>query len=104
MDSGGVDYYWVPLKPDLLPSVITEVDRICQRHKELFVKAARGETKYRKELEFLNVTIRARIEDFDNYYNKHFQDYRLPYFEKQKYRLKRLVAESSQLDPLIKEG
>lgn len=58
----------------------------------------------RKELEFLNVTIRARIEDFDNYYASHFQDYRLPYFEKQKYRLRRLIADSMKLDPNITEG
>ena len=63
-----------------------------------------GDNKARKELEFLNVTIRARIEDFDNFYNEHFQDYRLPYFEKQKYRLRRLVADSMRLDPTLTEG
>lgn len=49
-------------------------------------------------MEFLNVSIRARIEDFDNYYVLHFQDFRTPFFEKQKYRLRRLLAESVAVD------
>ena len=63
-----------------------------------------GDSAAKKELELLNVRIRARIEDFDNFYAEHFQDYRLPYFEKQKYRLRRLIADSMRLDPNIEEG
>jgi hypothetical protein len=48
------------------------------------------------ELEFLNVSIRARIEDFDNYYGQHFQDFRTPFFEKQKFRLRRYISKFSQ--------
>ena len=71
---------------------------------ELLNKAIKGESKAKKLIEFLNVTIRARIEDFDIFFNEHFQDYRLPYFEKQKYRLRRLVADSMKLDSNIEEG
>jgi hypothetical protein len=54
-------------------------------------------------LEFLNVSIRARIEDFDNFYDHHFEDYRIPFFEKQKFRLRRLLAESLITDPYFDE-
>ena len=71
---------------------------------ELLAKAMKGDSYYKKQLEFLNVTIRARIEDFDIFYAKHFQDYRLPFFEKQKYRLRRLISDSMKLDPSMTEG
>jgi len=52
----------------------------------------------------LNVSIRARIEDFDNYYAIHFQDFRTPFFEKQKFRLRRLLAESMAAEGNPYEG
>ena len=48
-----------------------------------------GNPTARRNLEFLNVSIRARIEDFDNFYANYFQDFRMPFFEKQKFRLRR---------------
>ena len=71
-----------------------------------------GLSEAKRNLEFLNVSIRARIEDFDNFYNTHFQDFRMPFFEKQKYRLRRyqicpyfrLLVEALTVDPDFEEG
>ena len=49
------------------------------------------------------MSIRARIEDFDNFYDNHFQDFRMPFFEKQKFRLRKLLAESLITDPNFDE-
>lgn len=69
----------------------------------MLVNARDGDPKCRRDLEFLNVSIRARIEDFDNFYDHHFEDYRIPFFEKQKFRLRRLLAESLITDPHFDE-
>ena len=101
MDSIGV--YWINLKPHLLPVIIQEVDSVCKKHRNLLVSARDGDAKASRDLEFLNVSIRARIEDFDNFYDDHFQDFRMPFFEKQKFRLRRLLAESLITDPNFDE-
>ena len=67
------------------------------------MNARDGDPKCKRDLEFLNVSIRARIEDFDNFYDHHFEDYRIPFFEKQKFRLRRLLAESLITDPYFDE-
>ena len=28
-----LDFYFLPLKPDLLPVIINEIDRLCEKHK-----------------------------------------------------------------------
>lgn len=92
MESIGV--YWINLKPHLLPCIVSEVDHVVAKHRTLLNSSKDGNKQAGIELEFLNVSIRARIEDFDNYYSEHFQDFRTPFFEKQKFRLRRLLAES----------
>lgn len=108
MDSIGV--YWINLKPHLLPVIIQEVDSVVKKHRSrcrfnlaLLLSARDGDPKANRDLEFLNVSIRARIEDFDNFYDHHFQDFRMPFFEKQKFRLRRLLAESLITDPNFDE-
>jgi len=92
MESIGV--FWINLKPHLLPCIVSEVDQVVNKHRSLLNSNNDGNKQAGIELEFLNVSIRARIEDFDNYYSQHFQDFRTPFFEKQKFRLRRLLAES----------
>ena len=65
----------------------------------LLLSARDGEPRAARDLEFLNVSIRARIEDLDNFYDEHYHDFRMPFFEKQKFRLRRLLAESLIMDP-----
>lgn len=72
-------------------------------HPDLLLSARDGDSKANRDLEFLNVSIRARIEDFDNFYDNHYQDFRMPFFEKQKFRLRRLLAESMITDPNFDE-
>ena len=46
-------------------------------------------------MELLKISIKARIEDFDRFYDKNFQDFRISFFEKQKFRLRKLLHEAS---------
>lgn len=47
-----------------------------------------------KHFELLKISILARIDDYDEFYKRHFLDPRISFFEKQKYRLRRLIYES----------
>lgn len=49
-----------------------------------------------KNLEMLKISIKARVEDFDNFFKKHFTDDRIPFFEKQKFRLRKLLHEAEE--------
>ena len=69
----------------------------------LLLNARDGDPKAARDLEFLNVSIRARIEDLDNFYDENYSDFRMPFFEKQKFRLRRLLAESLITDPNFDE-
>ena len=95
--------YWINLKPHLLPVIIQEVDSVVSKHRLLLANAQDGDAKAARDLEFLNVSIRARIEDLDNFYDENSHDFRLPFFEKQKFRLRRLLAESLFTDPNFDE-
>lgn len=44
--------------------------------------------------DLIKLSIRARIEDFDAFFNTYFYDDRVSFFEKQKYRLRKLLFES----------
>ena len=46
-------------------------------------------------MELLKISIKARIEDFDRFYATNFQDFRISFFEKQKFRLRKLLHEAS---------
>lgn len=39
----------------------------------------------------LKISVKARIEDFDAFFKRNFTDYRIALFEKQKFRLRKLV-------------
>ena len=43
----------------------------------------------------LRLSIKARIEDFDAFFRRNFVDYRAPIFEKQKFRLRKLISEDN---------
>ena len=58
-------------------------------------------------MELLKISIKARIEDFDRFYDKNFQDFRISFFEKQKFRLRKLLYETSNFgreDDAAREG
>ena len=44
-------------------------------------------------MQVLRVSLRARVDDFDAFFKRNFADYRAPLFEKQKFRLRKLLAE-----------
>ena len=46
-------------------------------------------------MELLKISIKARIEDFDRFYAFNFQDLRISFFEKQKFRLRKLLHEAN---------
>ena len=47
-----------------------------------------------QNLELLKLSIKARIEDFDRFYNFHFHDSQIFFFEKLKFRLIKILADS----------
>lgn len=49
-------------------------------------------------MELLKLSIKARIEDFDNFFKYNFYDDRIFFFEKQKYRLRKLLFEAESHD------
>lgn len=55
---------------------------------------ARVSSEATKMFDLIKLSIRARIEDFDAFFNTYFYDDRVSFFEKQKYRLRKLLFES----------
>ena len=47
-----------------------------------------------KHFELLKISILARIDDYDEFYKRNFLDDRISFFEKQKFRLRKLIYES----------
>lgn len=47
-----------------------------------------------QHLELLKLSIQARIDDYDEFYKLHFMDPRISFFEKQKFRLRKLLHDS----------
>ena len=43
----------------------------------------------------LKVSIRARIDDYDVFFKKNYHDHRISFFEKQKFRLRKLLSEDN---------
>ena len=66
-------------------------------------RAEHGDLQSRKSLELLRISIKARIEDFDSFFKRNFTDYRIPLFEKQKYRLRKLIHESQNANRVPRE-
>ena len=50
----------------------------------------------------LRLSIQARIDDYDEFYKLHFMDPRVSFFEKQKYRLRKLLFDYAH--PPLKPG
>ena len=46
-----------------------------------------------KHFELLKISILARIDDYDEFYKRNFLDQRISFFEKQKFRLRKLIYE-----------
>lgn len=94
MDSVGI--YWIPLRINMIPFLDREVDQVIQKFFDLREQASKGNTQAVKNFELLKISVNARIEDYDHFFNKKFMDQRISFLEKQKYRLKRLIYDSQQ--------
>lgn len=66
-------------------------------------EAAKGRANAVKDLELIKISIRARIEDYDNFYKLHFTDGYIGFFEKQKFRLRRLLFEATEVKKVSRE-
>ena len=55
-----------------------------------------GNKEAYKEYELLKISIKARIENYDEFYKANFHDSRIAFFEKQKFRLRKLIHECKQ--------
>lgn len=80
---------WLKLKLHLIPSISQEVDTVCRNYDQLLIEA--GKKDKLKELLLLQASIRGRIQEFDELYEKHYDDPLIPHFEKQKLRLRKLL-------------
>ena len=67
-------------------------------------KAVNGDKDAIKSLELLRISIKARIEDYDNFFKQNFSDYRISYFEKQKFRLRKVLHEANEGELYGEEG
>lgn len=56
-------------------------------------QGSEGDELAQKHVELLKISIQARIEDFDEFYKVNFADPRISFFEKQKFRLRKLLFE-----------
>ena len=92
--------YWIPIKPNLVPFLEKEIDKVIEKFFNLTKLSERGNEDALRKLELLKISIKARIEDYDASYKKHFQDNRVAFFEKQKFRLRKLLHESKNFEEL----
>jgi hypothetical protein len=80
---------WLKLKLHLIPSISQEVDTVCKTYEHLLSESSKKEKL--KELLILQASIRGRIQEFDELYEKHYDDPLIVHFEKQKLRLRKLL-------------
>eukprot|EP01017_Pseudomicrothorax_dubius_P036457 TRINITY_DN5221_c0_g1_i1.p1 TRINITY_DN5221_c0_g1~~TRINITY_DN5221_c0_g1_i1.p1 ORF type:complete len:215 (+),score=34.77 TRINITY_DN5221_c0_g1_i1:36-680(+) len=93
--------YWMRLKLHLLPCISQEVDAVIREYLGLVEQLKGGQKDAYDKLLILQLSIKARIDEFDQFFEENFTDYRIAYFEKQKLRLRKLLntqIESAYLD------
>jgi hypothetical protein len=85
---------WLKLKLHLIPSIAQEVDTVCKKYEQLLSESNNKEKL--KELLLLQASIRGRIQEFDELYEKNYEDPLIVHFEKQKLRLRKLIQTEPQ--------
>lgn len=85
---------WLKLKLHLIPSISQEVDTVCKNYESLLLES--GNKEKLKELLLLQASIRGRIQEFDELYEKNYENPLIVHFEKQKLRLRKLIQKEPQ--------
>ena len=80
---------WLRLKLHMIPSIAQEVDAVSIKYEKLLVEASNKE-KF-KELLLLQASIRGRIQEFEDLFEKNYENPLIVHFEKQKLRLRKLL-------------
>lgn len=111
---------WLNLKLDLLPCIAQEVEKITKDYLRmsshinklgLSEEVRKGDNHSYQELvalqanvfQLLYPKIRARIEEFDRFYDRNYADYRIGYFEKMKLRMRKLLSPHVDVNRVIYE-
>lgn len=66
-------------------------------------EARNGDKECYQKLIFLQNEVRNRIDEFDRFYEKNYADFRIPYFEKLKLRLRKLLSNNIDINVFIQE-
>ena len=66
-------------------------------------EARNGDKESYQKLIFLQNEVRNRIDEFDRFYEKNYADFRIPYFEKLKLRLRKLLSNNIDINVFIQE-
>ncbi|OMJ75435.1 hypothetical protein SteCoe_25402 [Stentor coeruleus] len=80
---------WLKLKLHMIPSISQEVDHVTQLYESLLNESSNKEKL--KELLLLQVSIRGRIQEFEDLFEKNYENPLIVHFEKQKLRLRKLL-------------
>lgn len=80
---------WLKLKLHMIPSISQEVDYVTQLYESLLNESSNKEKL--KELLLLQVSIRGRIQEFEDLFEKNYENPLIVHFEKQKLRLRKLL-------------
>ena len=73
----------------LIPSIAQEVDTVCDLYEGLWSESNNKEKL--KELLLLQASIRGRIQEFEDLFEKNYENPLIIHFEKQKLRLRKLL-------------
>jgi len=82
---------WLRLKLDLLPCISQEADKAANDYNSLIERFRRGDKEVIQDILLLQASIRARIDEFDRFYEQNFSDPRIAYFERTKMKLRKIL-------------
>ena len=80
---------WLKLKPSLIPCVAQEVSQVSDLY-ELMLSEVPDRQKL-KELSILQASIKGRIQELDEFFDENPTSPYLPFFEKQRLKLRKLL-------------
>lgn len=80
---------WLRLKLHMIPSIAQEVDSVYELYDKLLSESS-NKVKL-KELLLLQASIRGRIQEFEDLFEKNYENPLIIHFEKQKLRLRKLL-------------
>lgn len=82
----------------MIPSIAQEVDSVCRLYDGLLKESSNKEKL--KELLLLQASIRGRIQEFEDLFEKNYENPLINHFEKQKLRLRKLLQkEPAKVNP-----